>query len=52
MDRRSAVVIAQQSEDAAMNYTLMTADQDTHIRVVTVALGVSIVVVWIVMALS
>jgi hypothetical protein len=35
-----------------MNYTLMTADQETHIRIVAAALSISIVVAWIVMALA
>jgi hypothetical protein len=35
-----------------MNYTLLTADHETHIRIVSVALSISIVVAWIAIALS
>ncbi len=34
-----------------MNYTLMTADQATHVRIVTVALACSILVAWIAIVL-
>jgi len=35
-----------------MSYTLLTADQDTHIRIVAVALSIAIVVAWIAIALG
>jgi len=35
-----------------MNCTLLTADQETHIRIVAVALSMAIVVAWIAIALS
>ena len=35
-----------------MNYTLMTADQDTQVRIVSVALSIAVVVAWIAIAWS
>ena len=35
-----------------MSYTIMTADQATHVRIVLVALISSIVIAWIAMAIS
>lgn len=35
-----------------MNYTLITADQDTHIRIISVGLCIAVVVAWIAIALS
>ena len=32
------------------NYTIDSADRDTHIRIVTVALTISIVIAWLGMA--
>jgi hypothetical protein len=35
-----------------MNYTITTADNATHVRIVLVALASSIVVAWIAIAIS
>ena len=51
-DGRRAVGIVHQFKSAPMNYTMTTADQNTQVRVVAVALSISIGVAWIAIALS